>query len=92
MGSFVFWKPAIKIIIIIIIKVLGFSASYIRDLTVEYKGIIVTAPMNHHEKDDNLSLYFQSQEIILYIHPANERWHYNVTLFLIGWAHPQNDP
>ena len=48
--------------------------------------------MNHHEKDENLSLYFQSQEIILYIHPANERWHYNVTLFLIGWAHPQNDP
>ena len=24
--------------------------------------------------------------------PANERWHYNVTLSLIGWAHSQNEP
>ena len=24
--------------------------------------------------------------------PANERWRYNVTLFLISWAHAQNDP
>ena len=24
--------------------------------------------------------------------PANERWRYNVSLFFIGWAHPQNDP
>ena len=23
---------------------------------------------------------------------TNERWHYNVTLFLIGWAHAQNYP
>ena len=26
------------------------------------------------------------------MHPANEKWHYNVTLSLIGWAHSQNDP
>ena len=25
--------------------------------------------------------------IILYMHPANERWPYNVTSSLIGWAH-----
>ena len=24
--------------------------------------------------------------------PANERWLYNVTSYLIGWAHAQNDP
>ena len=29
---------------------------------------------------------------ILYMRPANERWHYNVTSSLIGWAHTQNDP
>ena len=32
------------------------------------------------------------QRIILCMHPANERWSYIVTLFLIGWAHIQNDP
>ena len=31
-------------------------------------------------------------EIILCMHPANERRRYNVTLSLIGWVHPQNDP
>ena len=39
-------------------------------------------------------------EIILCMHPANERWrysvtlsrHYSVTLSLIGWAHTQNNP
>ena len=30
--------------------------------------------------------------IILCMHPANERWLYNVTSSLIGWAHSQNDP
>ena len=29
--------------------------------------------------------------IILCMHPANERWRYNVTS-LIGWAHIQHDP
>ena len=29
---------------------------------------------------------------IYYKNPANERWCYNVTLSLIGWAHTQNDP
>ena len=24
--------------------------------------------------------------------PSRERWHYNATSSLIGWAHPQNDP
>ena len=31
-------------------------------------------------------------EIILCMHPANERWRYNVTPSLIGWAQTQNDP
>ena len=26
------------------------------------------------------------------MHPANERWRYNVTSSLIGWVHAQNDP
>ena len=30
--------------------------------------------------------------IILGMGLANERWCYNVTLSLIGWAHTQNDP
>ena len=30
--------------------------------------------------------------IVLYMQPANERWRYNVTSSLIGWAHIQNDP
>ena len=30
--------------------------------------------------------------IILYMRPANERRHHNVTSSLIGWAHTQNDP
>ena len=30
--------------------------------------------------------------IILCMRPANERWRYNVTPSLIGWAHTQNDP
>ena len=30
--------------------------------------------------------------IILGMHPANGRPHYNVTYSLIGWAHSQNDP
>ena len=30
--------------------------------------------------------------IILCVHPANERWPYNVTSPLIGWAHIRNDP
>ena len=30
--------------------------------------------------------------IILWMHPANERWRYNVTSSLIGWALTQNDP
>ena len=29
---------------------------------------------------------------ILCMRPANERWRYNVTSSLIGWAHAQNDP
>ena len=28
---------------------------------------------------------------ILCINPANERWHYSVTLSLIGWVHKLND-
>ena len=28
----------------------------------------------------------------LCMHPANDRWCYNVTSSLIGWAHTQNDP
>ena len=35
---------------------------------------------------------FSLPEIILCIHPANERWHYNVTPSLIGRASTQNDP
>ena len=31
-------------------------------------------------------------EIILCMCPTNERWRYNVTPSLIGWAHTQNDP
>ena len=30
--------------------------------------------------------------IILCMCPTNERWHYNVTSSLIGWAHSQHDP
>ena len=30
--------------------------------------------------------------IILRIRPPNERRRYNVTSFLIGWVHTQNDP
>ena len=30
--------------------------------------------------------------IILCMCPGNERWRYNVTPSLIGWAHTQNDP
>ena len=30
--------------------------------------------------------------IILWKHPAIEKWHYSVTLSLIGWAHTQNGP
>ena len=33
-----------------------------------------------------------SAGIILCMCPANEWWHYNVTLSLIGWVHTQNDP
>ena len=29
--------------------------------------------------------------IVLWMHPANDRWCYNVTPSLIGWAHSQND-
>ena len=34
----------------------------------------------------------ESSGIILSMCPANERWRYNVTSSLIGWAHTQNDP
>ena len=30
--------------------------------------------------------------IILWMHPANERWCYTVSSSLIGWVHTQNDP
>ena len=30
--------------------------------------------------------------IILCVHPANERWRYNVTSSLIGWGRIQNYP
>ena len=30
-------------------------------------------------------------EIILCMHPANEKWRYSVTPSLIGWEHTQND-
>ena len=30
--------------------------------------------------------------IILGMDPANERWRYILTRFLIDWAHAQNDP
>ena len=30
--------------------------------------------------------------IILYMRPANERWRYNVALYLIGLVHIKNDP
>ena len=33
-----------------------------------------------------------SAGIILYMHPTNERWRYDVTSSLIGWAHSQIDP
>ena len=33
----------------------------------------------------------ESSGIILYMHPANERWRYSVTPSLIGWVHKQND-
>ena len=35
--------------------------------------------------------YFTISGIVLFMHPANERQHYSVTLSLIGWAHTQND-
>ena len=31
-------------------------------------------------------------KIILWMHPANERLHYNVAWSLIGWTHTQNEP
>ena len=40
----------------------------------------------------NAFVYQGTAGIILCIHPANERWRYNVTSSLIGWAHTQNDP
>ena len=30
-------------------------------------------------------------KIILWTRPADERWRYNITSSLIGWAHSQND-
>ena len=38
----------------------------------------------------NISIY--NTWIILYMHPANEGWHYIVTSPLIGWVYTQNDP
>ena len=40
-------------------------------------------------------IYYTSQKcpgIILCLRPANEKWHYNVTSFLICWAHAQSNP
>ena len=38
----------------------------------------------------NICQYYPG--IILCMPPANERWHYNIMLSLIGWVHSQNDP
>ena len=37
-------------------------------------------------------MHHKSSGIIFFMCPANQRWRYIVTLSLIGWAHPQNDP
>ena len=42
-----------------------------------------------HLKD--MRICMMSAGIILYMHPANERWIYSVTPSLIAWAHTQND-
>ena len=36
--------------------------------------------------------YGVNSEIILWMHPTNERRRYNATSSLIDWAHTQNDP
>ena len=36
--------------------------------------------------------YYIHTGIIFCMHPANERWCYNVTSSLIGWADAQKDP
>ena len=33
--------------------------------------------------------FYAMSAIILWLRPTNERWRYNVTSSLIGWAHPQ---
>ena len=41
---------------------------------------------------DNMLLFdYSNAEIVLCMHPANERQHYIVTSSLTGWAHTQND-
>ena len=38
------------------------------------------------------TIYTTEPGIMLCMRPANERRRYNVTSFLIGWSHTQNDP
>ena len=42
--------------------------------------------------DANFVITGGTAGIVLYMHPANEIRRYNVTSYLIGWAHIQNDP
>ena len=41
---------------------------------------------------DRLARWTGLAGIILCMRPANERWRYNVTASLVGWAHAQKDP
>ena len=40
----------------------------------------------------HICIFYNFPRIILCICPTNERWRYNVTLSLIGWAYTQDDP
>ena len=60
-------------------------------------GIKVTHKLIHNNAGGmpytfNVILIISSSGIILWMHPANERWRYIVTSSLIGWVHTQNDP
>ena len=39
-----------------------------------------------------IQIFWNYAGIILCMHPANKKWRYNVTSFLIGLVHIQNDP
>ena len=56
--------------------------------------LYVAIILNHIElwNDRRVNNLKMNAKIILCMCPANERWRYNVTSSLIGWAHSQNDP